>query len=108
FAERLTGDLRAVAADKHLGVSALGPPPANPAAPLPAQPRSEAGVTRSDRLAGNIGYLEVVAFPPPEQFSLAVDRAMAPLAETDALIIDVRRNGGGSPVSVAHLVSYFV
>ncbi|HEX6993388.1 MAG TPA: S41 family peptidase [Gammaproteobacteria bacterium] len=108
FAERLTADLRAVAADKHLDVTALGPPPATSGTPPPAPLHSEAGVTRSDRLPGNIGYIEVVAFPAPELFGLAVDRAMAPLADTDALIIDVRRNGGGSPVSVAHLVSYFI
>lgn len=108
LAERLTADLRAIAADKHLDVTAIGPVPSAPGALPPAPPRSEAGVTRSDRLAGNVGYIEVVAFPAPELFALAVDRAMAPLEDTDALIVDVRRNGGGSPVSVAHLVSYFL
>jgi hypothetical protein len=33
---------------------------------------------------------------------------MAPLQKTRALIVDVRRNGGGSPDSVSYLVSYFL
>lgn len=109
FAERLTADLEAVAADKHLRVSGPGPAPsAEPDAAPSAPPRSEGGVTRADRLADDIGYIELVAFPPPALFKPPVDRAMAALADTRALIIDVRRNGGGSPVSVAHLVSYFL
>jgi hypothetical protein len=108
FAERLTVDLQAVAADKHLRVDAFGgPPPSAGAAPVPP-PRSQGGVTRADRLPGDVGYLEIVGFPPPDVFKPPVDRAMAALADTRALIIDVRRNGGGSPVSVAYLVSYFL
>jgi hypothetical protein len=110
FAERLTADLQAVARDKHLRVSAPGPAPADSdagAAPTPP-PRSEGGVTRADRLAGNIGYLELVAFPPAALFNPAVDRAMASLEDTRALIVDARRNGGGDPISVSHLVSYFL
>jgi hypothetical protein len=109
FAERLTADLQAVAADKHLRVSAPGSAPAAASgAASAAPPRSEGGVTRADRLAGDIGYIEIVAFPAPEMFRPPVDRALAQLADTRALIVDVRRNGGGSPVSVAHLVSYFL
>ena len=109
LAERLTADLQAVAADKHLRVSGgPGPAPADSGAAPSPPPRSEGGVTRADQLAGDIGYIEIVGFPPPELFKPPVDRAMAALADTRALIIDVRRNGGGSPVSVAHLVSYFL
>jgi len=63
---------------------------------------------RADRLAGDIGYLEVVAFPPPALFKPPVDKAMTALAGTRALIIDLRRNGGGSPAAVTYLVSWFV
>ncbi|HLY80370.1 MAG TPA: S41 family peptidase, partial [Caulobacteraceae bacterium] len=104
FADRLTSDLAQVAHDKHLQVIAPGqaPPKFDP------PPISEAGVVRADRLAGGVGYIEIVDFPPPGAFKVALDRAMAALANTRALVIDMRRNGGGSPGGVAYLVSYFV
>lgn len=105
FAERLTQDIRAVARDKHLRITAPGAPAA---APRPAPPRAEGGIARADILDGNVGYLEVVRFPPPDTFKPAVDRAMAALQKTRALIVDVRRNGGGSPLTVSYLVSYFL
>jgi peptidase S41-like protein len=102
FAQRLTDDLRAVAKDKHLRVNAPGAPAGEPAA---APPRADGGVTRADILDGNVGYIEVVGFPGPTD---PLDRAMAPLQKTRALIVDVRRNGGGSPEAVSYLVSYFL
>jgi hypothetical protein len=113
FADRLTADLQAVTADKHVQV--LGPgagPGAQPtnsgASPSPP-PRSEGGVTRADRLAGNIGYIEIVALgPPPALFDAAVDRALASLADTKALIVDARSAAGGTIPSVSYLVSCFL
>jgi hypothetical protein len=105
FAQRLTEDLRSVAKDKHLRVTAPG---AATAAPPRVPPRAEGGVTRADILEGNVGYIEVVGFPPPNAFNGPVNRAMAALQKTRALIVDVRRNGGGSPMTVSYLVSYFL
>jgi hypothetical protein len=109
FAARLTEDLQAVAHDKHLRVSAPGAPSA-PAggAPPPVRPRAEGGVTRADIIGNDVGYLEIIGFPPPFQFNGPADRALAALRDTRALIIDIRRNGGGSPDSVSRLVSYFL
>jgi hypothetical protein len=106
LAARLTSDVAEIAHDKHLRVS--GPPIAGRGAPPAPPPRAEAGVARADRLPGNIGYIELVSFPPPEAFKLALDRAMAALADTRALVIDLRRNGGGSAGGVAYLSSFFV
>lgn len=106
FAARLTEDLNTVAHDKDLRVSSRSAPPPRPGRGPP--PRSEGGVVRADRLAGNIGYLEIMGFPPMEVFAPAANRAMAALGDTQALIIDMRRNGGGSPASVSHLVSFFM
>lgn len=111
FAARLQADVAAIAHDKHLNIGWQGGPPPPGAGPPPGSgppPRAEAGVVRADRLAGNIGYIEVVGFPPPQAFKPALDRAMAGLAGSNALIIDVRRNGGGSPEAVAYLVSYLL
>jgi catechol 2,3-dioxygenase-like lactoylglutathione lyase family enzyme len=109
FAQRVTDDLRAVANDKHLRVSAFGPPAPVAGAAAPATPpRHQAGVGRADRLPDNIGYLEIVAFPPLDAFMAPFDRAMAVLRDTRALIIDARRHGGGTPTSEAYLASYLL
>jgi len=105
FAQRLTEDVGAIARDKHLRITAPGAPAA---APPRESPRAEGGVTRADILDDNVGYIEVVGFPQPGAFNGPVNRAMSALQNTRALVVDVRRNGGGSPVSVAYLVSYFV
>ncbi len=112
FAERLTADLQAVAHDKHMRVSARGPAPVRAVAaggpPPGPPPRSEAGVARADRLPGNIGYIEVVALPGLDAFKPPLERAMAELADTRALIIDLRRNGGGTPHAEVYLTSYLL
>jgi hypothetical protein len=61
-------------------------------------------VTQSD---AGIGYLRLDGFFRPylsaEKFAAAMDR----LADSKALIIDLRKNGGGNRDSVARLASYF-
>ena len=112
FAERLTADIREVAHDKHLNVTARGAAPAPAAAtggpPPGPPPRSEAGVARADRLPGNIGYIEVVALPGLDAFKPPVEKAMAALADTRALIVDLRRNGGGTPQAEVYLTSFLL
>jgi hypothetical protein len=112
FAERLTADLQAVARDKHLRVSARGPAPMPVAAagnpPPGPPPRSDAGIARADRLPGHIGYIEVVGLPGLDAFKPPLERAMAALADTRALIIDLRRNGGGTPHAEVYLTSYLL
>ena len=65
-------------------------------------------MVRADRLPGNIGYIEISGFPPMEGFKAPVDKAMAALVDTRGIIIDVRRNGGGTLVSEVYLASYFL
>jgi catechol 2,3-dioxygenase-like lactoylglutathione lyase family enzyme len=108
FAQRLTTDLQAVTHDKHMRVSAFGQPPTGGSGAPSAPPPNEAGVGRADRLADNVGYLEIVAFPPLEAFQAPFDRAMAALKDTRALIIDARRHGGGTATSEAYLASYLL
>lgn len=105
FAARLTADLAAVAHDKHMRVF----PPGAPLTPGgPPRPRSEACVVRSDRLPGNIGYIEFVCLPRVGAFRAALAHAMAPLANLKALIIDCRRNRGGDPETEAYLEGYLL
>ena len=109
FAARLSSDVAAIAHDKHLQVfSQSAPPGPPPGAGGDMPPLAEAGVARADKLAGGVGYIEVVGFPPLPVFKPTLDKAMVALKGSRALIIDDRRNGGGSPDGVAYLVSFLV
>lgn len=108
FAARLSADVAAVAHDKHLRITSMGAPPSSTPSSAADIPRSEAGVVRADRLGGGVGYIEVIGFPPLQAFRPTVDKAMLGLKGSRALIIDDRRNGGGSPDAVDYLVSFLV
>lgn len=61
---------------------------------------------KNTRLPGNIALVELTSFPPPELGADAITKVMNEIADTDALIIDLRNNGGGSPDMVALISSY--
>ena len=65
------------------------------------------GVLGAQVLEGNVGYLKISGFFGTEETRKAMDHAMALLANTDAVIVDLRDCPGGSPVTVEHLASYF-
>jgi len=111
FADSLTSHLQAVSHDKHLRVRYGTPrPPARPGGADDISARAKAdnyGIGEPRRLDGNIAYLEISSFGfPPDMIEDAVTQAMTKVADADALIIDVRANGGGSPESVALVSSY--
>jgi hypothetical protein len=117
FAEILTNDLRAVNRDKHIEVGFSVEPvpdfrPGQESSPGEREQLrrrftfSNAGFVKAERLAGNVGYLRLDAFAPPEEASPRAAAAMSLLTDTGALIIDLRFNGGGWPVSVGLLISY--
>ncbi|MGH7595136.1 MAG: S41 family peptidase [bacterium] len=64
------------------------------------------GFEKVERLDGNIGYFDLRGFMDAEMASETAATTMNFLANTDALIIDLRRNGGGQPEMVALLSSY--
>jgi C-terminal processing protease CtpA/Prc len=66
------------------------------------------GFHRVERLPGNVGYLELRVFYDHDIASETAVAAMNFLSQTDALIIDLRKNIGGSPYTAALIASYFV
>jgi hypothetical protein len=66
------------------------------------------GIHRVERLDGNIGYLDLRRMAMPENAGPAITAAMELVSGTYALIIDLRRNGGGSPHGVALWCSYLI
>ncbi|MBX7248669.1 MAG: S41 family peptidase [Caulobacteraceae bacterium] len=78
-----------------------------------AMRRANYGVEAVDVLPGNIGYIALGGFAdidfddPADPTRRAIDAALTLTSGTDAVIIDVRDNGGGSPAMVGYLVSAF-
>src|SRR3954462_2308890 len=116
LAAAITRDLYAATRDKHLVLEALRDVPAErerssaqaDESRAVTVRRSNAGVRRVEILAGNVGYLELTSFFRPEEASDAIAAAMHTLAHADALILDMRSNGGGSPSTGALLASYLL
>jgi hypothetical protein len=118
FAELLTADLQAISHDKHLRVlyRATGVPDDGPHNGPPTEAerarshamaqRTNAGFVKIERLPGNIGYLRLDQFLAPDDAGPPAAAAMNFIADTDALILDLRENHGGEPASVSLLVSY--
>lgn len=60
-------------------------------------------------LGGNIGYAEFTGFSNfVKEAKPTIAAAFRFLSNTEAIIIDLRKNGGGSPWMVKHVGSYFV
>src|SRR5688500_6713923 len=117
FSMKLTEDLQAVSKDKHLRVrySHQPIPERGPRREPTAEEREQRardlnwmnhGFTKVERLRGNIGYLEFINFADEELGAETVAAAMNFVNGTDALIIDMRQNGGGNPAMVALVCSY--
>src|SRR5207248_11591709 len=64
------------------------------------------GFRKVELLAGNIGYIDLIGFAPADVGWETAAAAMRFVADTDALIIDLRDNQGGSPEMVALICSY--
>lgn len=69
--------------------------------------RENFGFSRVEILSGNIGYLDLRFFADADGSETAI-AAMRFLSNTDAVIVDLRQNGGGEPAMVQLLVSYFL
>ncbi|HEX9919791.1 MAG TPA: S41 family peptidase [Pyrinomonadaceae bacterium] len=65
------------------------------------------GLEKVETLGGNVGLLEFSMFDGSDEASEKVSEAMNRLADTDALIIDLRRCRGGASRTITFLMSYF-
>lgn len=115
FASKLTDDLQDVSHDKHLHVNYSpyklpekdeGPTPEEKAMQRKELLRSNCGFDKVEILPGNIGYLKFDFFAEPEDCGPTAIAAMNFLAHVDAIIFDLRENGGGDPKMVAFISSY--
>ena len=69
--------------------------------------RDNFGFRKVERLAGNIGYLDFRVFASPAEAGPTAIAAMNFLAYCDAIIVDLRQNGGGDPAQIQLISSYF-
>jgi C-terminal processing protease CtpA/Prc len=117
FAQKLTEDLQAVSRDKHLKVRFYYekiPVRQTPRAPskeeiensLLSIKRLNYGFEKIERLPGNIGYIDLRGFSDAVAGLETVAAAMNFVNNTDALIFDLRQNGGGDAEMGALIISY--
>lgn len=116
LAAALTEDFRAVSKDMHLRVraeaGAMTSAPAGDAEDGPSEAQRTQMRARNfafqkvEILPGNIGYLRFDAFVNDAEAEATAAGAMAFLQHCDAIIYDLRSNGGGSPEMIAFLTTY--
>ena len=120
LAERINADLETTGRDRHLNFT-YNPQQAarlsartNAGAPDPSDSNRLArannfGVKTLRVLPGNVRYMDYDGFMWVDgETPAALDTAMRFLAGGDAIIIDLRRNGGGSPQAVQYIISHFL
>ena len=116
FARKLTEDLRSITNDLHIKVK-FDPESINEekntqiktdlaAGTMESLKRENFGFNEVKILEGNIGYLDLRLFISPEYAAETAIAAMNFLANTDAIIFDLRNNRGGSPEMIQLIQSY--
>lgn len=123
LAHRLTEDLRAASADKHLSLKVdpdeyaalTAPEPEDPAAASREVEYEEkrsrvrnAGIEELRILSGNVRYVRITNFLwAGDESGRPVEDAARFLRDGDAVIVDLRGNGGGAGTSVRQWISHF-
>ena len=116
FSKMLTENFQEVSHDKHLHVNfSPAPMPDRPEGPPNADERARyrkdmermnCGFDKVEILSGNVGYLKFNFFADPEVCGPTAVAAMNFLANVDAIIFDLRENGGGDPKMIAFISTY--
>lgn len=117
FAEALTESVQSINQDKHMRIRPNPPYKAPEDSPermieeklnMNSRMRSmNAGFKKVEKLEGNVGYLDLRGFANIDQARSLADNSMKLLENSDAIIIDLRKNGGGDPATVQYLCSFF-
>ncbi len=119
LAEQMQVDLREISKDRHLFVdydprevqelraAAAGGDETPAGAELVEARRQNFGVREVGILDGNVGYLDLRDFEHPNLSAAKLAAAMELLADCDAVVVDLRSNGGGWATTTALLASYF-
>ena len=117
FAEALTKEVQSINKDKHMRIRPIPPYVAQENTPesmlaerlhdMAEMRQNVAGFREAKKLDGNVGYLDLRGFAPVDMGAPIADNYMKLLSTSDAVIIDLRKNGGGSPAMVQYLCSYF-
>ena len=117
FAEALTESVQAINKDKHMRIRTNRPDVAPANSPdrmievrvdqINRTRRSNAGFSSVKIMEGNVGYLDLRGFAGLENGKAVADAYMKLMSRTDAIIIDLSKNGGGSPNMVQYLCSFF-
>ena len=120
LADRLNQVLAAAAHDKHLGLqfdparaAMMNGPMGDEVNEGPEWDRMARsmnhGVAELRMMDGNVRYMNLVGFAwTGERSAKVLDNAVGFLGEGDAVVIDLRYNGGGSPKAIEYLFSHFV
>jgi len=113
LAIHLRADLDDIAHDKHLQILySLLPRGPEPQPDTVTQHRREreadCPVWATERLEGNVGYLRFDGFVDPAECGSTIVTAMTALAETKALIIDLRENAGGGKAGSSSLLESYL
>jgi hypothetical protein len=118
FAAAITAHLRSTADDGHLGLSYRAEPLAEEVEAAERTftteemdrwygPHLNYGFEQVRRFDGNIGYLDLRVFAPTSTAGDVAAAVMTTLAQSAALIIDLRQNGGGHG-DMAHLLAAYL
>ena len=113
FASALTSELQKVCSDSHFEVVLRPTEPQQPTAPQDPNAWIEDlrirnfDFVRVVRLPGNVGLLQLNSFLPPSVAGATAEAAMAFLSSSDAVILDLRQNSGGTGEMVNMLATYF-
>ncbi len=108
FTQQLTKDLRKISNDDHIKIYPYEEIPEDLLAETKlGNSENNYGFQKIEILTGNIGYINLTTFNNLKTAGVTAIAAMNFIANTEALIIDLRLNGGGDEAMAQLISSYF-